>query len=676
MSVEDFLRLLDGVRRSGSAWTAKCPAHEDRRASLSVSEGDDGRILVNCHAGCSAGSIVAACGLTLEDLMPERQKKPRRRVVATYDYRDASGSLLFQVVRFEPKDFRQRRPDGKGGWIWNLNGVEPVPYRLPELLAADLTEVVFVVEGERDVDRLASVGLAATSNAGGAGKWRPEFAKHLRDRAVVIVPDNDEPGRRHAEAIARSLHGVAASVRVVALTGLPEKGDVSNWLDAGGTPEELERLAAEAREWTPSTVESGAALLDEVVALVRRFIVVGMDAVIFVALWVAHAHAFPAAETTVYLAITSPEKRCGKTTLLRLLRHLVREPLKTSNISTSALFRTIEEKCPTLLLDEVDTLFGPSAPANEELRGLLNSGNDPDDVFIRNVGEGKNIRPVAFRIFCPKAFAAIRHLPGTVMDRSVCIQLHRKTASERADRFRLKTVKAAAEPLRLRLEAWAAANIEKLRASEPSIPPELNDRMADGCEPLLAIADLAGGDWPEKARRALVALTGAESNEAESLGVRLLRDADAVFKKRDTECLPGPVFRECLLELEESPWSDWKGARDGKVSPQTLGNLLRPFGIKTRPVWYVGATHRGYRRADFERAWASYLPPPPAPSDEAESVRALEGAIGAGFLPNSSSTAETEVLGEILNNDGPSNALTDGAAEPAPERPDLMEGYL
>jgi Protein of unknown function (DUF3631) len=676
VDIENFLLLLEGVKRSGAGWSAKCPAHDDSSPSLSVNEGNNGGIVLQCHAGCSPEAVVAALGRTLADLMPTREHKPRRRELASYPYRDEGGSLLFQVVRFEPKEFRQRRPNGKGGSIWNLNGVKRVLYRLPELVGADPSTPVFIVEGEKDADRLANLGFIATTNPGGAKKWLSEYAESLRGRHVVIVPDNDGPGVEHGTDVARSLRGVAASLRVVHLPNLPNKGDVSDWLCAGGTAEELKRLVQEASEWAPPPVESGAALLDEIVALVRRFIVVSMDAVIFVALWIAHAHAFAAAEATVYLAITSPEKRCGKTTLLRLLFYLVREPLKTSNISVSALFRTIEERCPTLLLDEVDTLFGPKAPGNEELRGLLNSGNDPDDVFIRNVGEGTKYRPVAFRVFCPKAFAAIRHLPGTVVDRSVCIQLHRKTASERADRFRLKTVKAAAEPLRLRLEAWAAANIEKLRASEPSIPPELNDRMADGCEPLLAIADVAGGDWPEKARRALVALTGGESDEFESLGVRLLRDAATVFKKRDAECLPGSVFRECLLGLEESPWSDWKGARDGRVSPQTLGNLLRPFGIKTRSVWYEGATHRGYRRTDFERAWASYLPPPPAPSDEVESVRALEGATGAGFPPNSNSTVETERLGEIVNNDRRPNTLTDGAAEPAQERLDLTEGYL
>ena len=252
---------------------AKCPGHDDGSASLSVAEGSDGRILVWCFAGCDAEAIVAALGLTLADLMPERREKelkPPREIVTTYDYRDGCGALLFQVVRYAPKDFCQRRPDGNGGWIWNLDGVKPVPYRLTELLAAEPSSLVFCVEGEKDADRLAGLGLLATTNAGGAGKcWPPEFAEFFRGRAAVVLPDNDEPGERHAESVARSLAGVAASVRVLNLPDIPAKGDVSDWINAGGTVEELERLARESPETTPAAVPP-LAKYDEVVPRLVR----------------------------------------------------------------------------------------------------------------------------------------------------------------------------------------------------------------------------------------------------------------------------------------------------------------------------------------------------------------------------------------------------------------------
>lgn len=164
------------------------------------------------------------------------------KIVATYDYREASGTVVFQVVRFEPKDFRQRRPKDGGGWEWNVKGCPIVPYRLPELLKADAAAVVWIVEGERDVDNLASRGLIGTCNAGGAGKWRPEHAEHLAGRPVVILPDNDESGRKHAQQVARSLQGLATSVKIIELPGLPEKGDVSDWLAAGGTAEQLREM--------------------------------------------------------------------------------------------------------------------------------------------------------------------------------------------------------------------------------------------------------------------------------------------------------------------------------------------------------------------------------------------------------------------------------------------------
>jgi hypothetical protein len=182
-----------------------------------------------------------------------------REIAATYDYQDEAGCLLFQVVRFaNPKGFAQRRPDGKGGWIWDLRGVSRVLYRLPELVSLDSSETVFVVEGEKDTDNLRDLGLVTTTCPGGAGKWRPAYANVLRGRPVVILPDNDDPGREHACKVARSLAGTAASVKLLALPGLPDGGDVSDWLAAGGTNEKLLRLAEEAPLWRDSTTNGTA----------------------------------------------------------------------------------------------------------------------------------------------------------------------------------------------------------------------------------------------------------------------------------------------------------------------------------------------------------------------------------------------------------------------------------
>jgi hypothetical protein len=175
---------------------------------------------------------------------------PAKLLTATYDYLDENGGLLFQVVRYEPKSFLQRRPDNIGDWIWNLDGVRRVLYRLPQLLAADKTTTVYIAEGEKAVDKLIELGLIATTNSGGAEKWRSEYNEYLRGRNVVILPDNDEPGYKHAEQVAASLQNIAASVRVLMLPDLPKKGDINDWLDAGGTVEQLEAIVVDAEPFS------------------------------------------------------------------------------------------------------------------------------------------------------------------------------------------------------------------------------------------------------------------------------------------------------------------------------------------------------------------------------------------------------------------------------------------
>lgn len=242
MRADDLISQLRNVRKSGSGYIACCPAHDDRRQSLSVTAGDDDRILLYCHAGCSPEQVTEALGLTLADLMPET-KSQKRDIVATYDYTDAEGKLVFQVVRFHPKDFRQRRPDGKGGWEWSLGDTRRVLYHLPELTKAlEAGRRVMIVEGEKDVHTLEGLGFAATTNAGGAGKWNDDYSHTLIGAHVVILPDNDLAGRNHADMVAKALEGKAASVKIVELPGQPEKADVSDWVARGGTADELKAL--------------------------------------------------------------------------------------------------------------------------------------------------------------------------------------------------------------------------------------------------------------------------------------------------------------------------------------------------------------------------------------------------------------------------------------------------
>lgn len=257
MRADELAARLDG-RKAGNGWSAKCPAHEDRNASLSVAEGQDGCVLLKCHAGCASDAVVAAIGIRMADLFPPRTNTTgaARRIVATYPYHDETGRMLFEAVRYAPKDFRQRKPNGAGGWKWTLAGVRLVPFRLPETLAA-ISEgrAIYICEGEKDVLAIVAAGFAATCNPMGAGKWRSEFSDLLTGGDCLIVPDNDEPGRKHAQAVAAGLHGKAARVRVVTLpsefNGQRIK-DAADFFAAGGEAAQLDELAEQAPDWEPA----------------------------------------------------------------------------------------------------------------------------------------------------------------------------------------------------------------------------------------------------------------------------------------------------------------------------------------------------------------------------------------------------------------------------------------
>jgi putative DNA primase/helicase len=259
VTAADLAEYFPGAKRiAGDLWAAPCPTHPDKNPSLKWKDHGD-KVLLNCYAtsACRTEDILAAVGLTMADLFHQPRPRLEDRIIATYDYRDLAGQLVYQTVRLQPKDFRQRRPDGQGGWIWNLDGVERLCYRLNELADAGadvLPTTVFFVEGEKDADRLWSLDVRATTTPMGAGYWRERFAEQLKAagvRVLVILPDNDDPGRKHAEQVARSCHALGIEVFVVTLPGLPDKGDVADWLDEGHTLSDLLTVISPADRWTP-----------------------------------------------------------------------------------------------------------------------------------------------------------------------------------------------------------------------------------------------------------------------------------------------------------------------------------------------------------------------------------------------------------------------------------------
>jgi hypothetical protein len=344
-----------------------------------------------------------------------------------------------------------------------------------------------------------------------------------------------------------------------------------------------------------------AVVLDEVRRFVRRFVVLTDHQAVVLALWAFHTHAFDAAETTPYVSVTSAEKRSGKSRLLEVLEMLVRQPLVSVNVSDAALFRAIHEKQPTVIFDEIDSVFGPKARDREDLRGLLNAGFRTGAVTLR-MGGKNNTELQTFNVYCPKVFAGIGELPDTIRDRCIRIRLERRTRDEAIERFRRRDINT--DDLAATLSSLADHLVPQLCDARPSLPDELDDRAQDVWEPLLAIADLAGEEWPVLARAAAVALSTGIEREDDSLGARLLQDVYTVFAEA-TE----PRFRTVdliaeIAKIEESPWGDWKGKT---ITSQALSGLLKPYRIRTMPVWVDGQTVKGYKAEQFTEAWLRVL---------------------------------------------------------------------
>jgi uncharacterized protein DUF3631 len=353
---------------------------------------------------------------------------------------------------------------------------------------------------------------------------------------------------------------------------------------------------------------SGAEILEELVAFIRRFVALSDEQVVMVALWVIHTHAIDAADCTPYLHIKSAEKRSGKTRLLEVLALLVARPWLTGRVSAAVLVRKTANEQPSLLLDESDAAFKGDKEYAEALRGILNAGFRRGGVTSLCVGQGANLSYRDFAVFSPKAIAGLGKLPDTIADRAVPIELRRRRRGEHVERFRQRKVEPDAVPLHSAAAAWAEANLRALAEAEPELPDELDDRAQDIVEPLLAIAEAAGGEWPERARHAAVALlTGEHRDDAESLGVRLLRDIRKAFGAEGADKMTTGKLLEHLLKHDDAPWRHLNG---GQLDANRLARLLKPYGIAPKQFKESGGKARGYLRVHFEDAWARYLPVP------------------------------------------------------------------
>jgi hypothetical protein len=367
-----------------------------------------------------------------------------------------------------------------------------------------------------------------------------------------------------------------------------------------------------------------AQLLDELVAYIRRFVVLTEDQAVICAVWILHTHVFQAAEFTAYLNINSAVMRSGKSRLLEVFKLFVASPWFTARVSAAVLVRKIAQDAPTLLLDECDTAFSADHEYGDALRGILNAGFQRGGCAYVCVKRDGNWVPQELPVFCPKAIAGIGDkLPPTVRDRSIPIHLIRQSRTEKAERFRPSIQRKATRDLALRIENWAEHILEKLMdAPLPEIEENLNDRQQDICDPLIQIGALAGDDWSKRLRAALEKVCAAVDIADESTGIQLLSDVRNIFDESGKEALPTAELLDYLKKIETSPWLDW--AKGKGLSPAGLSRLLKPFGIGPRNIRIGSIVPKGYLAASFKDVWERYLPPSTA--SDSDAATALQSA--------------------------------------------------
>jgi len=354
----------------------------------------------------------------------------------------------------------------------------------------------------------------------------------------------------------------------------------------------------------PVTPVDGAELLDRIHAAVLRYVVLPSPAAaVGVVLWIAATHAQPAWAHAPRLVIRAPEKRCGKSRLLDVVEALCWNAFITVNSSPAAVYRSITTDPPTLLVDEADTIFGPKADGNEDLRGLLNAGHQRNRPAKRYDAATNRVESIP--TFAMAALAGIGAMPDTIEDRAVVVRMRRRADGETVQPYRHRRDRPALRQLAEELHAWLRADLAVLEQAVPVMPVE--DRAADTWEPLVAVADHAGGHWPEQARAAVLALTteSAESG-ASSDRVRLLVDCHAAIG--DEDAIPTALLLQRLKADPEAPWADY-GSGHGGLTAMKLGLLLREYDIRSETIRFPGVGQaKGYQRTAFLDAWHRYTP--------------------------------------------------------------------
>jgi hypothetical protein len=667
--VESLVSRLH-ARRSGKGWIAKCPAHDDHTPSLSINKGADGRALINCLAGCNVNDVLAKIGMMSRDLFPEmagvngRGKKNsfsigdqpqatptlgkitsgsaveashengfewNRCVAAITDkhlerlatsrgysrgfcdwLRDnglvgiCNGALAFPVHDQNRHVVAAHCRSKHGSWFYYPQGTRVAPLVIGQLVPGERVQVFESTwdglaymdkSGERD-------GIIITR-----GACHGKFGAALIPQGSpgYLWTHNDAPGAKWERDICANTRETIKRVKIPA----PHK-DLNDWTRAGATDKDLldAMLNAQTIHEAPLAL-SPEQLFHEIKSFVARYVVLSQpEHADVITLWIMHTWVADCADFTPYIYLHSPVMRCGKTQVHRVVEPLVKNPLRTCNVSEAALYREIEESHPTILWDEIDSIFGnrKSSEANENKRALLNAGYERGVRAIRMERGSGGFVKISFDPFCPKILAGIGRLPETIVDRSIPMLIHRRLKTQPCQKFRRQD-RAGAKPLHEALEKWSAdPELQKtLRESQPQMPRCLTDRQEDIWEPLLAIADSIGSDVPALARNAAEAL--CNDDDELTYGAKQLLAIKKVVG--DWDRITSADLIDGLWEAEALPS---RFLEDDEPNYKKIGvwlsKFIRSYGGKSaRQLKIDGQNARGYEAAELKQIFDRYCPP-------------------------------------------------------------------
>ncbi len=557
--------ILSGSKKAGCWWAAQ--AMPEAPTHLLIGEGI-ATVLSACEATGWPGVAALSCGNLKSVAQAMRQRYPETKIIILADLGNGQGKAEEAAKaiggRLAVPDFGVDRSEAQTDFndLAKDQGLEVIREQIKH--AKKITTTRTTVWEKPGFEKVTNLD-------------------RVIDALAELKPIEYDPYRK---PIAKQL-----DIRSSTLDTVVE--DRRRELEEAQTGNDI--LAPLPEPWTDPV--DGAALLDEIRAYYERYLVLPDHAAEALALWTLGTYVYDVFRIWPKLLVTSPEKRCGKSTLRETMEAMARQAMPTSNITPAALFRTIDLAKPTITIDEADTFLAN----NEDLRGIINSGHARKGAFVIRC-DGDDNQPKRFSTWAPMAIFMIKLPADTIVDRSIVIQLRRKLPGERVERLPLYLDERCL-PIRRRCVRWAEDNAEKLKRADPDMPQHGNDRALDNWLPLFAIAEAAGGEWTVKVR---LAFNGLETlDEDDGIGPLILRDIRTVFTERRIERMFSRELVDALIEIEESPWAEWR--RGKPLTQNSLARLLKPFGIRPKEI-RTGPDHaKGYELNQFLDAFARYI---------------------------------------------------------------------